>query len=52
VAGQGGCHHHSVHQIDLNKQALDARLPTMSGLRDYVVSGGLASYGANFEDLF
>jgi putative tryptophan/tyrosine transport system substrate-binding protein len=27
-------------------------LPTMHGLREYVVSGGLVSYGASFEDLF
>lgn len=32
--------------------ALEARLPTMSGIRDYVEAGGLISYGPNFHDLF
>jgi putative ABC transport system substrate-binding protein len=31
---------------------LGARLPTMHGLRELVVAGGLMSYAANFPDLF
>jgi putative tryptophan/tyrosine transport system substrate-binding protein len=42
----------SVSQRQINTLALEAKLPTMHGLREYVVSGGLASYGASFEDLF
>lgn len=42
----------AVNQIEINTLALDAQLPTMHGLREYVVSGGLMSYGANFPDLF
>jgi len=42
----------AVNQVEINALALDARLPTMHGLREYVVSGGLMSYGANFPDLF
>jgi putative tryptophan/tyrosine transport system substrate-binding protein len=32
--------------------ALDARLPTLSGIRDYVEAGGLMSYQPNFRDIF
>ncbi|MDI1265708.1 MAG: ABC transporter substrate-binding protein [bacterium] len=32
--------------------ALDAKLPTISGTREYVEAGSLISYGANFTDLF
>ena len=32
--------------------SLDARLPTISGTREYVEAGSLMSYGANFTDLF
>ena len=32
--------------------ALDARLPTGSGLREYVEAGALISYGANLPDVF
>jgi putative ABC transport system substrate-binding protein len=32
--------------------SVGARLPTMHGLRDLVVAGGLMSYAANFPDLF
>ena len=32
--------------------AVGARLPTMHGSRDYVETGALMSYGANFPDLF
>jgi putative tryptophan/tyrosine transport system substrate-binding protein len=42
----------AVNQIEINTLALDARLPTIHALREYVASGGLMSYGANFPDLF
>ena len=42
----------SVHQAELNRLALEARLPTLHGLRAYVLSGGLMSYGVDFEDQF
>src|SRR5262249_35819475 len=32
--------------------AIAARLPTMCGIREYVVAGGLASYGPNIPDAF
>jgi len=32
--------------------ALGTRLPTISGVREYVEAGGLMSYGPNFPDLF
>jgi putative ABC transport system substrate-binding protein len=32
--------------------ALGARLPTMNNFREYVVAGGLTSYGPSFPDLF
>jgi putative tryptophan/tyrosine transport system substrate-binding protein len=32
--------------------ALEAKLPTISGTREYVEAGNLISYGANFTDLF
>jgi putative ABC transport system substrate-binding protein len=42
----------SSHRIRINTLALDARLPTASGLRDYVEDGGLMSYGANLPGVF
>jgi len=36
----------------INTLALGARLPTMHAVRDFVGSGGLLSYGANYTDLF
>ena len=41
-----------VNQVQINSLALDARLPTLHGVRAYVESGGLISYGASFSDLF
>jgi putative tryptophan/tyrosine transport system substrate-binding protein len=41
-----------VNQVQINSLALDARLPTLHGVRTYVESGGLISYGASFSDLF
>lgn len=42
----------SVNQNQINSLALSARLPTTHGLPEYVRSGGLMSYGADFLDLF
>ena len=36
----------------INGLALDARLPTMFGFQEYVVAGGLMSYGPSIPDLF
>jgi putative ABC transport system substrate-binding protein len=36
----------------INVLALDARLPTMHGFREYAAAGGLVSYGPNVPDLF
>ena len=40
------------NRIRINTLALDARLPTMHGVREHVEAGGLMSYGTNFLDLF
>ena len=40
------------NRIRINTLALGAQLPTIYGSREYVESGGLMSYGANFADLF
>jgi putative ABC transport system substrate-binding protein len=42
----------NTNRIRINTLALGARLPTFSGIRDYVEAGGLMSYGPNFPDLF
>ena len=42
----------NANRIPLNTLALDARLPTIHGNREYVEVGGLMSYGANFADLW
>ena len=42
----------TTNRIRINTLALGARLPTMHGLREYVESGGLMSYGPNFPDLY
>ena len=39
-------------RVRINTLALGAQLPTIYGSREYVESGGLMSYGANFADLF
>jgi len=36
----------------INNLALDARLPTMNGAREYVDAGGFVSYGPNFPNLW
>jgi putative ABC transport system substrate-binding protein len=40
------------HRERINSLALDARLPTMHGFREYAAAGGLVSYGPNVPDLF
>jgi putative ABC transport system substrate-binding protein len=40
------------HRTTLLGRASKARLPNISGVRQYVDAGGLMSYGANYEDLF
>jgi putative ABC transport system substrate-binding protein len=42
----------SSNRIRINTLALAARLPTIYVQREYVDTGGLVSYGANFPDLF
>src|SRR5262249_46089662 len=42
----------NANQIRINTASLGARLPTMHAARDYVESGGLMSYGPNYQDLF
>jgi putative tryptophan/tyrosine transport system substrate-binding protein len=42
----------NANQIRINTSSLGARLPTMHGAREYVESGGLMSYGPNYQDLF
>jgi len=42
----------NTNQARINALAVDAPLPTMSGFRDYVETGGLMSYGPNYPDLF
>jgi putative ABC transport system substrate-binding protein len=40
------------HRTTLLKLASKARLPVIYGQREFVVAGGLMSYGTNFGDLF
>jgi putative ABC transport system substrate-binding protein len=40
------------HRIQISTLALDARLATISFVREYVEAGALMSYGANYSDLF
>jgi putative tryptophan/tyrosine transport system substrate-binding protein len=42
----------STHRVRINTLALSTRLPTISGVREYVEAGGLMSYGPTFPDLF
>jgi putative ABC transport system substrate-binding protein len=42
----------ATNQVLINTLALNARLPTMHAISDYVKTGGLMSYGANFPHLF
>ena len=40
------------HRDRISTFALAARLPTISGVRQYVEAGGLMSYGPSFSDLY
>ena len=42
----------NTHRSRITTLALDARVPTISGTREYVEAGSLISYGANLTDLF
>jgi len=42
----------NTNRIRINTLALGARLPTMTGVREYVEAGSLMSYGPNFPDLW
>ena len=42
----------TTNRIEINALALSAKLPTIHGLREYVVAGGLMSYGTNYADLW
>ncbi len=42
----------NTNRIRINTLALGARLPTMTGVREYVEAGGLMSYGPSFPDLW
>jgi ABC-type uncharacterized transport system substrate-binding protein len=42
----------TTHRLRINTLALGARLPTISGLREYVEAGALMSYGPHLPDLF
>lgn len=41
-----------VHAVRISTVALGASVPTMHGAREFVVAGGLMSYGADFVDLW
>ena len=42
----------NTNRIRINTLVLGARLPTISGWREFVEAGSLMSYGANYSDLF
>ena len=42
----------ATNRVLINTSALDARLPTMFGGREYIEVGGLMSYNASFPDLY
>jgi putative tryptophan/tyrosine transport system substrate-binding protein len=42
----------NINRARINALALDARLPTVSGFREFADAGGLMSYGANLPDMF
>jgi putative ABC transport system substrate-binding protein len=42
----------NTNRSQINAAALDARLPTSFGVREFAEAGGLMSYGPSFADLF
>ena len=42
----------NANRVRINTFALAARIPTMHANREYIETGGLISYGANYPDLF
>lgn len=40
------------NRVQINTLSLDARLPTIHGIREYAETGGLLSYGPSIPDLF
>ena len=42
----------NTNRLQINSLALEARLPTSFGAREYVEAGGLVSYGPSFTDMF
>jgi putative ABC transport system substrate-binding protein len=40
------------NRVRINTLAVGARLPTMSGFREFTTAGGLLTYGANIPDLY
>jgi putative tryptophan/tyrosine transport system substrate-binding protein len=42
----------TTHRVRINTLAIAQKLPTVNAFREYVVAGGLFSYGPNFPDLF
>lgn len=42
----------TTYRVRVNALALEARLPTISGTRDYAAAGALISYGADISDLW
>jgi len=42
----------NTNRVQINALALEARLPTNFGVREFAEAGGLASYGPSFTDLF
>jgi putative ABC transport system substrate-binding protein len=42
----------AINRAAITTVTLEARLPTMHGVSDFVASGGLMSYGVNFQDSF
>src|SRR5215475_4326824 len=42
----------TTYRVRINTLAIAQKLPTVNAFREYVVAGGLLSYGPNFPDLF
>src|SRR5262249_57836040 len=40
------------NRLRIGTMALNSRLPTMNGAREFVDVGGLISYGASYSDLY